>query len=565
MTARVYSNGVQLKEAELMTLMCPACNGLLRDPVQVTACGDRFCQSCIDRLMRKNKAPYKCPVDGTEFNANEVRKDRGCLKELQGLEIECTTKPTSCGWRGHLPNLEAHLAECPTVEVQCSLGCGKHVIKTQLSTHVSSQCPNRPTQCHHCKTSVPIQNLESHYQSCEEVPVDCDYCSKHLSSRKQLESHLESECTEYQIRCPMSSTTLCDFQAKRPEMSDHMQKHTIQFAELLMTAMRKIDSLEEKVTSLTEGCREDKRKIEILTSRLERVEKEKEDGKEKIVTLEKQIKGIKITALDSGFELSRGQFVETDCAVTKTPHSTALESSRLPLHTSQTRNMSRSFKALSTQVSTGRGTDAAAVSIMRQEMESHQTQLFKISENLQTVQQSLTQHAVVIDEVRLRQDVLDVKTTNGVFIWKIPDIRRRYRDALDGRTISLYSPPFYTSPHGYCMCVRTYLNGDGIGKGTHMSVFFVLMRSEHDSLLCYPFKQSVRFTLINQGNPSASITEAFIPDLTSPSFQRPEKDMNVASGFPKFARQSVLHDDNFTKGNTIFIKCQVDLSGLSSQ
>jgi TNF receptor-associated factor 2/TNF receptor-associated factor 3 len=171
----------------------------------------------------------------------------------------------------------------------------------------------------------------------------------------------------------------------------------------------------------------------------------------------------------------------------------------------------------------------------------------------------------VIDEVRLRQDVLDVKTTNGVFIWKIPDIRRRYRDALDGRTISLYSPPFYTSPHGYRMCVRTYLNGDGIGKGTHMSVFFVLMRSEHDSLLCYPFKQSVRFTLINQGNPSANTTEAFIPDLTSPSFQRPEKDMNVASGFPKFARQYVLHDDNFTKGDTIFIKCQVDLTDLSFQ
>ena len=90
-TANVYSNGVQLKEAELMTLMCPACNGLLRDPVQVTACGDRFCQSCIDRLMRNkyvpeflsvsqinvisffySKPPYKCPVDGSEFNANEV-------------------------------------------------------------------------------------------------------------------------------------------------------------------------------------------------------------------------------------------------------------------------------------------------------------------------------------------------------------------------------------------------------------------------------------------------------------------------------------------------------------
>ena len=152
-----------------------------------------------------------------------------------------------------------------------------------------------------------------------------------------------------------------------------------------------------------------------------------------------------------------------------------------------------------------------------------------------------------------------------MFIWKIPDIRRRFRDAMDGRTISLYSPSLFTSPHGYHMCIRTYLNGDGIGKGTHMSLFFVLMRSEHDSLLSYPFKQSVCFTLINQANPAASISEAFVPDLRSPSFQKPEKDMNVASGFPKFACQSVLHDDHFTQGNVIYIKCQVDLTGLTPQ
>ena len=198
-------------------------------------------------------------------------------------------------------------------------------------------------------------------------------------------------------------------------------------------------------------------------------------------------------------------------------------------------------------------------------MDTQKSQLMQLSENMQTVQESITCHAIAIDEVRLRQDVIDVKTTNGVFIWKIPDVRRRYRDAVERKTISLYSPPFYTSPHGYRMCIRAYLNGDGIGKGSHVSVFLVLMRSEHDSLLSWPFKQSVRFTLINQVNSSASISEAFIPDLQSPSFQRPEAEMNVASGFPKFARQSVLQDDTFTKGNIIFIKAKVDLTGLTLQ
>ena len=206
-----------------------------------------------------------------------------------------------------------------------------------------------------------------------------------------------------------------------------------------------------------------------------------------------------------------------------------------------------------------------AIHILREEMDTQKSQLMQLSENMQTVQESITRHAIAIDEVRLRQDVIDVKTTNGVFIWKIPDVRRRYKDAVERKTISLYSPPFYTSPHGYRMCIRAYLNGDGIGKGSHVSVFLVLMRSEHDSLLSWPFKQSVRFTLINQVNSSASISEAFIPDLQSPSFQRPKTEMNAASGFPKFARQSVLQDETFTKGNIIFIKAKIDLTGLTMQ
>ena len=205
------------------------------------------------------------------------------------------------------------------------------------------------------------------------------------------------------------------------------------------------------------------------------------------------------------------------------------------------------------------------MSRLKQEVDTQQTQITKVNENLQIMQNSLTRYAVAIDEVRLRQDVLDVKTTHGILVWKIPDIRRRYRDATERRTISLYSPPFYTSPHGYRMCIRTYLNGDGIGKGTHLSLFFVLMRSEHDNLLSWPFKQSVRFTLINQRNPELSITEAFVPDQKSPSFKKPENNMNIASGFPKFARQSVLQDEGYTLDNVIYIKCQVDLSGLSSQ
>ena len=141
----------------------------------------------------------------------------------------------------------------------------------------------------------------------------------------------------------------------------------------------------------------------------------------------------------------------------------------------------------------------------------------------------MTQHNIALDVLRLRQAILDVRTTNGVFIWKIPDIRRTYMEVIDRRTVSIYSPPYFTSPQGYRMCTRVYLHGDGMGTSTHISVFFVPMRSEHDNLLQWPFKHSVRFTLINPVNSSGSITEAFAPDLQSPSFQQTESEMNIAS------------------------------------
>ena len=218
----------------------------------------------------------------------------------------------------------------------------------------------------------------------------------------------------------------------------------------------------------------------------------------------------------------------------------------------------------------GRGdfveTDSAAVRGGRGRSggEEVDSKLHRFSETVLGLQSMVTDHGNQLEDMRIRQDITEVKTTNGVLVWKIPDVRRRYREAVERKTVSLYSPPFYTGPHSYKVCIRIYLNGDGIGKGTHISLFFFLMRSEHDNLLSWPFRQSVRFTLLNQKKPSLNISEAFVPDQRSVSFNKPQSDMNVASGFPKFARQSVLQDEGFTQDNMIFVKCQVDLSGLQS-
>ena len=61
-----------------------------------------------------------------------------------------------------------------------------------------------------------------------------------------------------------------------------------------------------------------------------------------------------------------------------------------------------------------------------------------------------------------------------------------------------YSPPFYTGPGGYKMCLVVYANGRCDGAGTHMSVFISLMRGEHDDKLTWPFRGDITIQLVNQ-------------------------------------------------------------------
>ena len=169
-------------------------------------------------------------------------------------------------------------------------------------------------------------------------------------------------------------------------------------------------------------------------------------------------------------------------------------------------------------------------------------------------------HDIKLAEHSLRLDMMDCKDVHGVLLWKITEIRRRRHEATIGKTVSIYSQPFYTSPCGYKMCARLYLDGDGVGKHTHLSLFFVVMRGEYDSLLSWPFNQKVTLVLIDQIG-GRHIVDAFRPDPRSSSFQRPKSEMNVASGCPLFVPLDRLESDNYVKDDTMFIKIVVDTVG----
>ena len=176
--------------------------------------------------------------------------------------------------------------------------------------------------------------------------------------------------------------------------------------------------------------------------------------------------------------------------------------------------------------------------------------------------QALAQHDATLAEHGLRIDIMDCKNTSGVLLWKIPDVQRRRRDAQSGKTPSIYSQPFYTSPNGYKLCARLYLNGDNMTRGTHLSLFIVLMKGTYDSLLKWPFQQMVTFMLIDQEG-RHHVTDRFCPDPESSSFRRPISDLNVPIGCPQFVPLGLLDSGRYIKDNCIFVKVIVDTRHLA--
>ena len=109
-----------------------------------------------------------------------------------------------------------------------------------------------------------------------------------------------------------------------------------------------------------------------------------------------------------------------------------------------------------------------------------------------------------------------------------------------------FSPPFYTHPHGYKMCMRVWPNGFGKGKGTHLGVAIYLMRGEFDDQLKWPFRGDITIQLLNQNGERVHCTKTVSFNDRAPAgvgSRVSQGTVGVASGsglgFPKF----VSHND----------------------
>ncbi|XP_062520091.1 TNF receptor-associated factor 4-like isoform X3 [Corticium candelabrum] len=132
------------------------------------------------------------------------------------------------------------------------------------------------------------------------------------------------------------------------------------------------------------------------------------------------------------------------------------------------------------------------------------------------------------------------------FMWKIENWSKTLQNAKmeKGECLSVTSCSFYTGYPGYQLCMVVYPNGSGKGKGSHVSVFLVIMKGDFDHQLHWPFPHSYRLTVTDQQPDGKNVSWLIDPTEQGPDskkhFERKTKQTLTGYGFRTFISHSDL-------------------------
>ena len=120
----------------------------------------------------------------------------------------------------------------------------------------------------------------------------------------------------------------------------------------------------------------------------------------------------------------------------------------------------------------------------------------------------------------------------GEFPWKIEKWADKGRETQNGIKTSIFSDPFKSHKHGYKVCMELYPDGEGVRKGSHLTVFIHIMRGLFDDILSWPCKLHCTIDIINQHTRLVhhSHTVNYEDDPNSSSWMKLKTDRNYGFG-----------------------------------
>ncbi|XP_030631320.1 TNF receptor-associated factor 2 [Chanos chanos] len=465
------------------------------------------CQNVLRRPLQAQCGHRFCSYCFNRTVSNGPQKCNACIKE------EIFEEPTSILKQGCAFPDNAARREVENLAAVCfNEGCTwTGTIKEYELTH-EGKCEFMILSCPSCKELIRLNEQERHNErECPERILNCKYC-KEPCHFKHIKAHDEI-CPKY----PMICEGCAKKKIPREKYVDHI-KLCSKFRTPCRYHIVGCDMLveKEKIHEHEQACAHEH--LNMLLHYIMGMKLQLHSEKTKVAELGRRCQELEVKA---------NTFEEVVCVLNR-------EAERF----------------------------ATTMEASNRQHRLDQDKIEALSNKVRQLERTVGVKDLTISEMEGRLREMTATTFDGIFIWRISDFSKKRQDAVAGRAPAMFSPAFYTSKYGYKMCLRIYLNGDGTGRGSHLSLFFVVMRGQSDALLKWPFNQKVTLMLLDQSN-REHIIDAFRPDVASSSFQRPISEMNIASGCPLFCPLAKLDGKNsYVRDDTIFIKAIVDLTGL---
>ncbi|KAK2158511.1 hypothetical protein LSH36_168g03065 [Paralvinella palmiformis] len=513
--------------------ICSDCQWILKQPLQ-SFCGHRYCTDCFNYILSSQAStqPVKCKLciqEGTESEFSVLKPEQ--------------TFPDN-GVRRELEALKNHEPHCTYKQGQCTQ-CGSYFNPEELAEHLVNSCPMMTDRCPYCNTSMLKGLLMFH--NCGEAPVQCAGCERKLPKKKLME-HSE-HCASPSIPCPFGCNQVVQVANLTTHLTDNLHVHISELD-------RRIIELDDKMKGQTLENMPSSSLTGDITAMAASVTAITSDHKQQINEVKRRVE-----EMEAKISSVLNRIMQSD----QSPSQVKPKTSEDAQH--QFEILDRKiliFERVSAVFKREIDKCGKQIDNLLKDNQDNRSNLDRVQKELRTLEQQGKSQKAQIESLTKTVQILESASFDGQLIWKITDFYQLRQQAISSQTTSFYSPSFFTSKTGYKACARIYLNGDGMGKGTHVSLFFVLMRGEYDSLLPWPFQQKVTMVWIDQLKKN-NIIDTFRPDPTSSSFKKPVSDMNIASGCPLFMKLHMIDDANlgYVRNDTAFIKISIDTSNLT--
>ena len=515
-------------------------------------------------------------------------------RTLNLFQVFCSRRGEGCDWKGELSALGGHLNEnpvpgerlagCNSVEVNCA-HCEQPILRRNLNAHEETECQLRPYNCDHCGefASSFEDVVVNHHPVCERYPLPCpNKCDeipegvKYATERRYMERHVKEECLLTVVECDFHYAG-CEARLPRKDMASHLAESLVTHMSLMATHGR------NAVTEAQRAANEAQRALEMQMAEMNT----------KIQELEEENKSLK-TKLHSYLLTPPITFTMTNFAQHRR--------SKYMWHSPPFYTHPHGYKVY-VKVLCRESSFFVGVSLMRGKFDDHLLWPFQNIVYIRLLNQHSDKDHIVIaakfdvsdENVSMRvtegerhlkgrgdtisyaaldnrgdctrayvkDDTIQLQVANIVDCLEISRLERHIHSTINPESLCMpphrfimtdfeqlkqsghiwYSPSIYTHREGYRMCLRVDANGNGDGKGTHVSLYSYLMRGKFDSHLKWPFRGNITIQLLNQlkNKRHWAVTIPYTNGTSEASAARvTDGERSLGRGKPKFIPHSAL-------------------------